>query len=69
MKQVISGQTIEVPDNVAIEIKARQVRVKGDRGMLLTVLDDDIQPALSHSDHRLSLTRTAGAQCVSLQAH
>lgn len=68
MKQVISGQAIEVPDNVAIEIKARQVRVKGDRGMLLTVLDD-VQPALSHLDQRLSLTRTAGAQSVSLQAH
>ena len=32
MKQVIASQVLEVPSNVTIEVKARKVRVKGDRG-------------------------------------
>ena len=32
MKQVVASRIVEVPDNVKIEVKARQVRVKGDRG-------------------------------------
>merc|ERR1712217_911588 len=34
MKQVVASQVLEAPDNVKIEVKARKVRVKGDRGTL-----------------------------------
>ena len=32
MKQIIAGNTVEIPEGVKIEVKARQVRVKGPRG-------------------------------------
>ncbi len=32
MKQLVSSRTIDIPDGVQIEVKARKVRVKGPRG-------------------------------------
>jgi len=33
MKQLISSRTLDIPDGVSVEVKARKVRVKGSRGM------------------------------------
>merc|ERR1711918_174486 len=35
MKPTLSTETINIPSNVTVEIKARKVRVKGPRGVLL----------------------------------
>ena len=32
MKQLVSSRNITIPEGVTVEVKARQVRVKGPRG-------------------------------------
>ncbi|KAK9823959.1 hypothetical protein WJX72_006657 [[Myrmecia] bisecta] len=34
MKVIVASRTLEIPDGVSLEVKARQVRVKGPRGTL-----------------------------------
>ena len=35
MKQVVASQILEIPDYVKLEVRARQVRVKGKRGEVI----------------------------------
>lgn len=58
MKQVVASRTLEVPGDVKIEVKARKVRVTGDRGWFHTSLKLmlSLSPRKQRSEERCFVT-------------
>ena len=81
MKQLISNGDVVIPDGVTVEVKARQVRVKGPRGVLtrdfkhlsvdMYLIEEDGQKKLKVDCHfgkkkRLASIRTACSHVANL---